>query len=135
MKRHLAALAWMLTISASALAQQFELTLDRRAAAESLTLAAPDSIPRPTTLEKATRAIEKQIEEKRAVEANRSPLQPFWEATFWKSPLMKLIPIPLGPQPLAEDLLILPDYLSVSRMQSDYQLRLSDERGRELFRR
>ena len=137
MRRHLSVLVCAITMMlASASAQQFELSLDSRAAADALTLAPANPLEapfHPTTMDRALRAIEKQIEEKRAAEAARSPLQPFWEASFWKSPLMKLIPVGGGPDRNAEDPYVLANYLTVARQQSDYQLKLSDERARLFF--
>ncbi|PZR77043.1 MAG: hypothetical protein DLM73_00595 [Chthoniobacterales bacterium] len=132
MKRCITLLACTLTIVTSASAQHFELSLDRTASAGSFNLTTANELyapRRPTTIDRAVRAIEQQIEEKRAAEAARSPLQPFWEAKFWSSPLMKLIPIPMGPQRLVEDPFVMPAYLTVSERQSDYQLRISDKRA------
>jgi hypothetical protein len=129
MKRYLATLVGAVTMMGSASGQHFELSLDRRAAADALTL----TPQRPTTIDRAVRAIEQQIEDKRAADAARSPLQPFWEAGFWSSPLMKLIPVAGGTQRYAEDPYVTPDYLTVARQQSEYQLKLSDKRALSLF--
>jgi hypothetical protein len=131
--RCLGALVCLIATSGSVIGQHFELSLNARAATDSLILKAPDPAPGPTTLERAMRSIEKQIDEKRAADFVRSPVQAFWEASFWKSPLMKLIPIPMGPQRYVEDPYLLPGYLTISERQSNYQLRLSDERARDLF--
>ncbi len=132
MKRCITLLLCAIIAAASASAQHFELSLDRTASAGSFALASAnqfDAPRRPTTIDRAVRSIEQQIEEKRAAEADRSLIHQFWEARFWSSPLMKLIPIPMGPQRLVEDPFVLPAYLTVSERQSDYQLRLSDKRA------
>lgn len=136
MRRHLVLLVCALVMLASASAQHFELSLDSRAAADALVLAPNNSLEAPyrlTTTDRALRDIERQIEEKRAAEAASSPLQPFWEASFWKSPLMKLIPVVGAPERYPEDPFVTANYLTVAQRQSDYQLKLSDERTRLLF--
>ena len=138
MRRSISVLVCALTMLASASAQQFELSLDSRAAADALTLPPDgffDSPYRLTPLDRALRIIEKQIEEKRAAEAPKSAIQLFWEAEFWSSPLMKLIPVGGGPQRYPEDPFVMADYLTVARRQSDYQLKLSDENTRLFFSR
>ena len=136
MRRPISVLVCALATLASASGQHFELSLDSRAAADALVLDPENSLEtpyQPTTLERALRHIERQIEEKRATEAERSPLQPFWEASFWKSPLMKLIPIGGGPERYPEDPYVMANYLTIARRQSDYELKLSDERTRVFF--
>jgi hypothetical protein len=136
MKSPIAALVCALSVLRSVSAQHFELALDSRAAAEALTITNRDPLASPyqaTTIDRAMRAIERQIEEKRAADAARTPLQPFWEANFWNSPLMKLIPVGGGTQRYAEDPYVMADYLTIARRQSDYQLKLSDERALSLF--
>lgn len=49
----------------------------------------------PTTVELAIRHIQKQIDQLHADDAARSPLDPFWEASFWDSPLFILFPRPV----------------------------------------
>ena len=136
MRRHLSIMVCALLTMASASAQHFELSLDSRAAADALVLDPNNFFETPyrlTTTDRALRAIERQIEEKRAAEAARTPLQPFWEASFWKSPLMKLIPVGGGPERYPEDPYLMANYLTIARRQSDYQLKLSDERTRLFF--
>jgi hypothetical protein len=50
-----------------------------------------EASPGPTTLELALRAIEREIDQKRAAEAARSPLEP-----LWKSPILKSLPADPG---------------------------------------
>src|SRR4051812_5763392 len=130
MKRHVTALVCAATMATSVCAQRFELSLDSKAAADALTIAPtnPLSAPyRPTALDRAVRDIGRQIDEKRAADAPRSAIEMFWEAEFWSSPLMKLIPVGGGPQRYPEDPYLLPAFLTVLERQSDYQLKLSDE--------
>ena len=47
---------------------------------------------------------------------------------------MKLIPVGGGPQRYPEDPYLLPAFLTVLERQSDYQLKLSDERAQLFFR-
>ena len=136
MRRHIALLVCALLMLASASAQHFELSLDNRAAADALVLDPENSLEAPyhlTTIDRALRVIERQIEEKRAAEKARSPLDPFWEASFWRSPLMKLIPVGGGTVRYPEDPYVMANYLTTERRQSDYQLKLSDERTRLFF--
>lgn len=136
MKRSIAALVCALSVLRSVSAQHFELALDSKAAADALTLTNRDPLAAPyqaTATDRALREIERQIEEKRAADAARTPLQPFWEASFWNSPLMKLIPVGGGTQRYTEDPYVTADYLTLARRQSDYELKLSDERALSLF--
>jgi hypothetical protein len=136
MKRHVTALVCAAAMTTSVCGQHFELSLDNSAAADALTIApaGPLTAPyRPTALDRAVREIERQIEEKRAAEAPRSAAQLFWEAEFWRSPLMKLIPVGGGPQRYPEDPYVMPTYLTVAERQSNYELKLSDERTRVFF--
>jgi hypothetical protein len=136
MKRHVIALVCAASMATSVCAQHFELSLDSKAAADALTIAPADPLASPyraTALDRAMREIERQIEAKRASEAPKSATQLFWDAEFWHSPLMKLIPIPGGPQRYPEDPYIMPNYLTVLQRQSDYELKLSDERARLFF--
>jgi hypothetical protein len=136
MKRHVTTLVCAAAMVASAGAQHFELSLDSRAAADALTIAPADPLSAPyraTALDRAKREIERQIEEKHAAEAPRSAIQLFWEAEFWRSPLMKLIPVGGGPARYPEDPYLMPSYLTVLERQSNYELKLSDERARLFF--
>lgn len=136
MKFPLAALVCAFALLRSVSAQHFELALDSRAAADALTITNHDPLAFPyreTTIDRAIRTIERQIEEKRAADAARTPLQPFWEASFWNSPLMKLIPVGGWTQRYTEDPYVLANYLTLERRHSDYQLKLSDERALSLF--
>ena len=136
MKRHVIALICAASMATCVCAQQFELSLDRKAAADALTLAPTGPLTgpyHPTALDRAMNEIGRQIQAKRAAEAPKTAMQLFWEAEFWSSPLMKLIPIPGGPQRYPEDPYIMPTYLTVLQRQSDYELKLSDERARLFF--
>jgi cellobiose-specific phosphotransferase system component IIB len=136
MKRHVIALICAASMATSLCAQQFELSLDSKAAADALTLAPTGPLTGPyqaTALDRAMREIERQIEAKRAAEAPKTAMQLFWEAEFWSSPLMKLIPIPGGPQRYTEDPYVMPNYFTVLQRQSNYELKLSDERAHLFF--
>ncbi len=132
MKRHISVLCCAFTTLASAFAQQhFELSLDSTASAQSLSITGGDHFEAPhgtTAIERAIRAVEQRIDEKRAADAARSPLQPFWEAGFWKSPLMMLIPIAAGPQRDVDDPFFTPAYLTVPGRQIEHQLSVSEKR-------
>lgn len=120
----------------TASAQRFEFSLNEAATDGALRLTVTNSFYAPhrtTTTDRALRAIEEQIDQKRAADAARSPLDPFWEASFWKSPLMKLIPIGGGPQKLVEDPFVVPQYLLQARRWSDFEIKASDARARALF--
>jgi hypothetical protein len=93
----------------------------------------------PTTVELAVRSIGQQIDQKRAADAARSPLEP-----FWKNPLWKYLPAdpsgtlnsPVGglPDNLArnpqhlDDQFYAPAYLTLHGQQLDYELALSEKR-------
>lgn len=88
------------------------------------------------TLEQAIRHIEEQIEQKRADDAARSPLEPFWKASFWSSPLWSFIPIPMGPPKTnIDDPFFTPAYLTVFSRQQDYEMQLSEKSALKIFER
>lgn len=96
-------------------------------------------LARPTTLELALRSIGQQIDQKRATDAARSPLE-----SFWKDPLWKCLPAdpggtlnsPVGglPDDLArnpqhlDDPFYTPAYLTLHGQQLDYELAVSEKR-------
>jgi hypothetical protein len=86
------------------------------------------------TRELALRHIAEQIEKHRAEEAARSPLEPFWKASFWNSPLWIFIPLPLAqPRPNADDAFLTPAYLTVYSRQDDYQLKRTEKAAQAIF--
>ena len=86
------------------------------------------------TRELALQHIAEQIEQKRVDDAARSPLEPFWKASFWRSPLWSFIPLPLGrPRPSDDDPFFTPAYLTVYSRQDDYELERSEKAARALF--
>jgi hypothetical protein len=86
------------------------------------------------TRELALRHIAEQIEKKRAEDAARSPLEPFWNASFWNSPLWIFIPLPLGqPRPTDDDPFFTPAYLTVYSRQDDHQLKRSEKAAQAIF--
>jgi hypothetical protein len=86
------------------------------------------------TRELALRHIAEQIEKKRAEDAARSPLEPFWKAAFWNSPLWIFIPIPLGqPRPNDDDPFFTPAYLTVYSRQDDVELRRFEKEAQAIF--
>jgi len=88
------------------------------------------------TRELALRHIAEQIEQKRAEDAARSPLEPFWKASFWNSPLWIFIPLPLGqPRPNDDDPFFTPAYLTVYSRQDDYELKRTEKAARAIFER
>jgi hypothetical protein len=93
-----------------------------------------ESSHRTTTVELAMRRVSEQIEQKHADDAVRSPLEPFWQASFWNSPLWKFIPIPMGPPKTnVDDPFFTPAYLTVPGRQQDYELKLSEKSALKLF--
>ena len=113
--------------------------------AEEVTLLHPSSITitghfetpgHSLTRELALRHIAEQIEQKRAEDAARSPLEPFWKASFWQSPLWIFIPLPLAqPRSTADDPFHTPAYLTVYSKQDDYELKRSEKAALTIFER
>jgi hypothetical protein len=88
----------------------------------------------PTTMELAIRHIQKQIDQQRANDAARSPLEPFWTASFWDSPLWKLIPIPMGPPKTnVDDPFFTPAYMTVLSKQQDYEMKRFEKSAQKIF--
>jgi hypothetical protein len=95
--------------------------------------------PGPTTLERALRALEQQIDQKRAAEAAQSPLESFWKNPLWKylpsdpggtlnSPTVSL-PDRLARTPLRlDDPFCTPAYLMFAGRRLDQELALSEKR-------
>lgn len=75
--------------------------------------------------ELAVRHLGDQLNVKRAADAARSPLDPFWQASFWK-----YIPITFtGMQHNADDPFFTPVYLTVPRRQIERAAAISEKRG------
>lgn len=90
----------------------------------------------PTTVELAIRHIQKQIDQQHAEDAARSPLEPFWKASFWDSPLWKLIPIPMGPPKTnVDDPFFTPAYMTVISKQQDYEMKRFEKEAQKIFER
>jgi hypothetical protein len=91
---------------------------------------------RPITVELAIRHIQKQIDQQRADDAARAPLEPFWKASFWDSPLWKFIPIPLGPPKTnVDDPFFTPAYMTVISKQQDYEMERFERSALKIFER
>ena len=96
----------------------------------------------PTTLQLAIRSLGKEIDQKRAADALRTPLEPFWQASFWR-----YIPIggtsALGPSGVIPselvvkqgDTFFVPGYLRFEMLQLDRELAVSEKRSLLLFER
>jgi hypothetical protein len=105
-----------------------------------------ETSPGPTTLELALRALAQQMEQIRADDAARSPLEPFWKNPFWKSlpsdpggtlnsPVGGL-PDNLARTPLhLDDPFWIPPYLTHANLRLDHELALSEKRGLWFFGR
>ena len=103
-----------------------------------------ETSPGPTTLELAVRALTQQMEQKRAEDAARSPLDSFWKNPLWKylpsdpggtlnSPTGSL-PDRLARTPLRlEDPFCNPAYLTHAGQRLDRELALSEKRGLWFF--
>jgi hypothetical protein len=88
------------------------------------------------TRELALRHIAEQIERKRAEEAARSPLEPFWKASFWQSPLWAFIPLPTRHLRITDDdPFFTPAYMTVTSRQDDYEMKRAEKAGLSLFER
>lgn len=86
------------------------------------------------TRDLALRHIEDQIEQKRAEDAARSPLEPFWTASFWQSPLWLLLPIRFGHSRSSDDdPFFTPAYLTVHSRQADYELKRTEKTALKMF--
>jgi hypothetical protein len=89
---------------------------------------------RPTAVELAIQHVQKQIDQQRADDAARSPLEPFWKASFWDSPLWKLIPIPMGlPKTNVDDPFFTPAYMTVISKQQDYEMKRFEKEAQKIF--
>jgi hypothetical protein len=88
------------------------------------------------TRELALRHIAEQIERKRAEETARSPLEPFWKASFWQSPLWAFIPLPTRhPRITDDDPFFTPAYMTVTSRQDDYKMKRAEKAGQAIFER
>jgi hypothetical protein len=84
-----------------------------------------ESRMRDATFERAVRHIGDQIEQRRAADAARSPLEPFWKASFWR-----YVPFaPGGVQRATDDPFLTPAYLAVPGRQIDYEMTVSEKRA------
>lgn len=89
-----------------------------------------------TTLELAIRHIQEQIDQQHADDAVRSPLEPFWKASFWDSPLWKFIPIPMGPPKTnVDDSFFTPAYMTVISRQQDDEMERFEKSALKIFER
>ena len=105
-----------------------------------------ETSPGPTTLELALRALAQQMEQKRAEDAARSPLESFWKSPLWKflpsdpggtlnSPVGSL-PDRLARTPLhLDDPYWIPAYLTHASQRLNHELALSEERRLWFFGR
>ena len=105
-----------------------------------------EASPGPTALELALRFLRRQLEEKQAADAAKSPLEPLWQAPLWKylpsdpngtlnSPVGSL-PDNLARTPLhLDDPFSTPAYLTLEVRQLDSELALSEKRRLWLFGR
>jgi hypothetical protein len=105
-----------------------------------------ETSPGPTTLELALQALAQQMEQKRAEDAARSPLDSFWKNPLWKylpsdpggtlnSPTGSL-PDRLARTPLRlEDPFCTPAYLTHAGQRLDHELALSEKRRLRFFGR
>jgi hypothetical protein len=96
----------------------------------------------PTTLQLAIRSLGKEIDQKRAADALRTPLEPLWQASFWR-----YIPIggtsAIGPTGVVPseyvvkqgDPFFVPGYLRFEMLQLDRELVVSEKRSLLLFER
>jgi hypothetical protein len=90
----------------------------------------------PTTVELAIRHIQKQIDQQHADDAARSPLEPFWKASFWDSPLWMFVPRPMGPPKTnVDDPFFTPAYMTVISRQQDYEMKSFEKSAQKIFER
>jgi hypothetical protein len=98
-----------------------------------------ETSPGPTTLDLALRAIEQQMDRKRAEDAARSSVE-----FFWKSPLWRFVPTdpggtlnsPVGSIPARlDDPFCTPAYLTFNGQQLDRELVLSEKQTLWFFSR
>jgi len=98
------------------------------------------------------RRIQAQIDQNHADDAARSPLGPFWEASFWNSPLFILFPRPVGllknnvdgsfysPAYMTscsrqDDPFFTAAYMTLFRRQEDYEMKRFEKSALQLFER
>lgn len=109
-----------------------------------------ESSGRPTTVQLDIRHIQAQIDQQHADDAARLPLDPFWEASFWNSPLFILFPRPVGllknnvdgsfysPAYMTscsrqDDPFFTPAYMTLFRRQEDYEMQRSEKSAVQIF--
>ena len=88
---------------------------------------------RPTSSERAVRALGEQIEQKQAADRSRSSLQPLWSASFWRYLPGGMSDTMNSPVAATDDPFFTPAYLRISGRQLDYQLSLSEKSALKLF--
>jgi hypothetical protein len=95
--------------------------------------------PGPTTLELALRAIGRQMDEKRAEDAARSPLESLWTSPVWKflpSDPAGTLNSPVGSIPRSlDDPFTTPAYLTLTGQQMEREMALSEKRALWFFSR
>ncbi len=96
----------------------------------------------PTTLQLAIRSLGKEIDQKRAEDALRTPLEPLWQASFWRyipiggiSPTGATGVIPSEYAVKQGDPFFVPGYLRFEMLQLDRELAVSEKRSLLLFER
>ena len=109
-----------------------------------------ESSGRPTTVKLDIRHIQAQIDQQHARDAARSPLDPFWEASLWNSPLFILFPRPAGllknnvdgsfysPAYMTscsrqDDPFFTPAYMTLFRRQQDDEMKRFEKSALQLF--
>jgi hypothetical protein len=89
-----------------------------------------------TTVELAIRHIQKQIDQHHADDATRSPVEPFWKASFWDSPLWIFVPRPMGPPKTnVDDPFFTPAYMTVFSKQQEYEMKRFEKSAQKIFER
>jgi hypothetical protein len=104
----------------------------------------------PTTVELAIRHSQEQIDQRHAYDAKRSPLEPFWNASFWDSPLLILFPRPvrllkdnendsfytpayMTSSSRQDDPFFTPAYMTLFRRQQDYKMKSFEKEAQKIF--
>ena len=79
------------------------------------------------------RAVDEQIDAKRAADAVRSQFAPMWDLAVWR--YLPADPVRSLNSRVAsdDDPFLTPEYPKVSARQLDYQLKLSDQAARDFF--
>ena len=87
----------------------------------------------PTAAARAVRAVDEQIDAKRAADAVRSQFAPMWDLAVWR--YLPSDPVRSLNSRVAsdDDPFFTPEYLKVSARQLDYQLKVSEQAARDFF--